>query len=95
MTTSSPPRRFGLEPGGRAAGVVGRVQLLGDDPFQIHAAGALEDGLAGGGEVIDVADAGAGGLGDAVDVRLQPGLAFRQGQFAQVFRAVEQQVEGE
>jgi len=90
-----PAAAFGLEPGGRPAAMIGGVQRLGDDALEVHAAGAVQHGLAGGGEMVDVADALAGRGRDAVDPGPQSRLAVRQGQAAQILVAVEQQVEGE
>ena len=58
MTTSWPGAAFGLGPALAAARLVGRIEPLGDDPLQLHAAGRLQHRVAGGHEVVDVADVG-------------------------------------
>ena len=49
------PAALGLHPGVAAARLVGRVHLLGDDTFQVHPASRRQHRLAGGLEVLDVA----------------------------------------
>jgi hypothetical protein len=90
---------FGLLPALAAIGAVGRVEALRHDPLQRHAAGRLQDRLAGHLEMVDVADAppffGWGGLRRGVEQGLQPRLALAQRQVPQVRPFGEQQVEGE
>ncbi len=45
---------LGLGPGVAPAGAIGRVQALGYDPFQVHAAGGLQHRISGDLEVLDV-----------------------------------------
>ena len=90
-----PAPAFGFDPAGRAAGAIGRVQLLGDDALQIHAAGAFQHRLTGGAEMVDVAEAFRACLADPVDPGLKARLAVGQREFAQVLVALEQEVEGE
>ena len=75
--------------------MVGGIQFLGHHAFQIHAAGALQHRLAGRGEMLDVTQPRPGHFADPVHISLQPRLAMRQRQFAQILRPLEQQVEGE
>ena len=86
---------FGFQPGRRPPRMIGRVQFLGDHPFQIHPTGTLQHRLPGRGEMFDVAQAPRPWLADPVHIGLQPRLAMRQRQLAQILRPFEQQVEGE
>ena len=85
---------LGLGPAITAAGLVGRVQLLGDDALEVHAAGRLQHRIAAGLEMIDVAQARMLAL-HTVEQRLQPRLALRKRQGALILGFEEQQVEGE
>ena len=51
-----PGPALGLGPAFRAAGAIGRVELLGDDAFERQFAGRLQDGIAAGLEMLDIAD---------------------------------------
>ena len=77
-----------------AAGLVGRIELLRHDAFEVHLAGGLEHGIAAGLEVVDVADRLLlrPGRGEQGAQRL---LTLRQRQPAQVEPLGEQQVERE
>ena len=80
-----------LAPAFTASGLVGRVEALGDDALQLHAAGGQQDRVAGGDEVVDVADVGR----RVLDIALQPRLALCQRQRPQVLLTVEHLVEDE
>ena len=90
-----PAPAFGLDPGRGPARLIGGVQRLGDHPLQIHPAGAVQNGLAGGGEVIDIAHPPPRLGRDPVDQGLEPRLPVRQRQGRQIVPPFLQQVEGE
>ena len=51
-----PGAAFGLGPALRAAGAIGRIELLGDDAFQRQLAGRFQHGIAAALEMLDIAD---------------------------------------
>ena len=73
---------FGLGPALGAAGAIGRVELLGDDAFERQLAGRLQDGVAAGLEMLDIADQLALALA-RLQQFLQPLLALGERQRAQ------------
>ncbi len=85
---------LGLQPALAAARAGGGVEPLRHDPFERHAAGRLQDRIAGDLEVVDVADP-LGRLRRGVEQGLQPRLALAERQVAEVRALGEQQVEGE
>ena len=47
---------FGLAPGLRTARTVGRAEALGDNAFEMHAAGRLQHCIAGPRKMVDIAN---------------------------------------
>ena len=70
---------LGLDPVPAAARSVGRVELLGDDAFEAHAAGRFQHGVARGLEMLDIAQRLVLAL-EPVQQLLQPRLALAERQ---------------
>ena len=85
---------FGLGPAAAATRSIGRIELFRHDPFEVHAAGRLQHGIARRLEVIDEAQAGVF-VFHPLEQCLEASLAFRQRQGTQIFGLKEQKVERE
>src|SRR5690606_39718365 len=83
-----------LDPVVAAAGAVRRVETLGDDALEIHAAGRLEHRVARRLEVLRVSQPICI-VRSLTEQRLQPRLALAQREFAQVFAVLVEQIERE
>ena len=86
-----PGPAFGLGPVFAAPATIGRAAALGDDAFQVHAAGRLQHRFAAAGEMLDIAQLRA----LAFEQAFQPRLARAKRQRAQILAVREQQVESE
>jgi hypothetical protein len=86
-----PLSAFGLAPAFAAARLIGGIEPLGDDAFQVHPAGRKQHRFAGRDEVIDVTNIDR----CVVDMGLQALLSVDQRQGPQVLLAIKHLVEHE
>ena len=84
---------LGLDPAADAARAIGRIELLGDDAFQVHATRRFQHRVARRLEMLDILQARMLAL-EPVEQLLQARLAIAQGQGAQILAVGEQQIEG-
>ena len=84
---------LGLDPAAGAARAIGRIELLGDDAFQVHATRRFQHRVARRLEMLDILQARMLAP-EPVEQLLQARLAIAQGQGAQILAVGEQQIEG-
>ena len=86
---------LGLDPVSGAARAIGRVERLGDDAFEVHAAGRLQHGIAARSRSARRSGCSRHACPCGVEQLLQPRLALAQRQVAQILAVGEQQIEDE
>jgi len=84
---------LGLDPAAAAARPIGRIEFLGDDALQVHAAGRFQHRVARRLEMLDILQTGMLAP-QPFEQLLQARLAIAQGKRAQVLVPGEQQVAG-
>ena len=90
-----PAAALGLEPGARAPAGVRAVGALGHQALEALQAGLLEDGVAAALDVVAEPHHAVQLAAAALEQPLQPALALRERQLAQVLAVLEEEVEGD